>query len=49
MDEADDLTAAHARPGIIWVFGGIGEPLYRVQAPTRGSRMTNMAYGGVDR
>jgi len=49
MDEAGNLSAAHARPGIVWVFSPIGEPLYRVQSRTKGSRMTNMAYGGADR
>ncbi len=49
MDEAGNLSAAHARPGIVWVFSGIGEPLYRVQSKTKGSRMTNIAYGGADR
>jgi len=48
MDEAGNLSAAHARPGIIWVFGPMGEPLYRVQSKARGSRITNMAYGGAD-
>jgi gluconolactonase len=48
MDEAGNLSAAHARPGIIWLFSPIGEPLYYVQSATRGSRMTNMAYGGAD-
>ncbi len=49
MDEAGNLSAGHARPGIVWVFSAIGEPLYRVQSKTKGSRMTNMAYGGADR
>lgn len=49
VDEAGNLSAAHARPGIVWVFSAMGEPLYRVQSSTKGSRMTNMAYGGADR
>lgn len=49
MDEAGNLSAAHARPGIIWVFSSIGEPLYRVQPKAKGGRMTNMCYGGADR
>lgn len=49
MDEKGNLAAAHARPGIIWLFSPIGEPLYRVQAKTPNARMTNMAYGGPDR
>lgn len=49
MDEAGNLSAAHARPGIIWVFSPVGEPLYRVQSTVKGNRMTNMAYGGPDR
>lgn len=49
MDEAGNLSAAHARPGIIWLLSAIGEPLYRVQSKVKGSRMTNMAYGGPDR
>ncbi|MDB5921300.1 MAG: putative Gluconolactonase [Betaproteobacteria bacterium] len=49
MDEAGNLSAAHARPGIIWLFSPIGEPLYRVQLPGKTARMTNMAYGGEGR
>lgn len=49
MDEAGNLSAAHARPGIIWLFSPMGEPLYCVQSKIKGSRMTNMAYGGADR
>jgi gluconolactonase len=49
MDEAGNLAAAHARPGIIWLLSPTGEPLYRVQSKTQGNRMTNMAYGGADR
>ena len=49
MDEAGNLAAAHARPGIVWLFSPLGEPLCRVQSRNKGSRMTNMAYGGVDR
>ncbi len=48
MDEAGNLAAAHARPGIIWLFSPIGEPLFRVQLPKKTARMTNMAYGGDD-
>ncbi|MDH5536253.1 MAG: SMP-30/gluconolactonase/LRE family protein [Betaproteobacteria bacterium] len=49
MDEAGNLSAAHARPGIIWLLSPIGEPLCRVQRKSKGSRMTNMAYGNADR
>jgi gluconolactonase len=49
MDEAGNLSAAHARPGIIWLLSPVGEPLYRVESAVKGSRMTNMAYGGADR
>lgn len=49
MDEAGNLSAAHARPGIIWLLSPIGEPLYRVQLEGQMARMTNMAYGGADR
>lgn len=35
MDEAGNLSAAHARPGIIWLFSPVGEPLYRVQSAER--------------
>lgn len=49
MDEAGNLSAAHARPGIVWLFSSLGEALYRVESRVRGSRMTNMAYGGADR
>jgi len=49
MDEGGNLAAAHARPGIIWLFSPIGEPLCRVQLPGKTARMTNMAYGGADR
>jgi gluconolactonase len=48
MDEAGNLAVAHARPGIIWLFSPIGEPLYRVELPGKTARMTNMAYGGAD-
>jgi len=48
MDERGNLAVAHARPGIIWLFSGIGEPLYRVQLPNQTARMTNIAYGGAD-
>jgi len=49
MDEAGNLSAAHARPGIVWLFSPLGEPLARVQSRNSGNRMTNMAYGGGDR
>lgn len=49
MDEAGNLSAAHARPGIIWLFSSLGEALYRIESRVKGSRMTNMAYGGADR
>jgi gluconolactonase len=49
MDEAGNLSAAHARPGIVWLFSPLGEPLARVQSRHPGNRMTNMAYGGGDR
>lgn len=49
MDVAGNLSAAHARPGIVWLFSPLGEPLARVQSRNKGNRMTNMAYGGVDR
>ncbi len=49
MDEAGNLSAAHARPGIVWLFSPMGEPLARVQSRKPGNRMTNMAYGGADR
>lgn len=49
MDEAGNLSAAHARPGIVWLFSPLGEPLCRVQSRHPGNRMTNMAYGGADR
>ncbi len=48
MDEAGNLSAAHARPGIVWLLSPIGEPLFRVQAKSAAARMTNMAYGGAD-
>jgi gluconolactonase len=48
IDERGNLAAAHARPGIIWLFSPIGEPLYRVQLPEKTARMTNMAFGGAD-
>jgi gluconolactonase len=49
MDEAGNLSAAHARPGIVWLFSPIGEPLYRVQLTGKTARMTNMAYGSPQR
>lgn len=48
MDEAGNLSAAHARPGIIWLFSPIGEPLYRVQLPGKIARMTTWPMGGTD-
>lgn len=48
MDEGGNLAVAHARPGIIWLFSPIGEPLCRVELPGKTARMTNMAYGGPD-
>jgi gluconolactonase len=49
MDEAGNLSAAHARPGFIWLFSPIGEPLYRIQLRGKTARVTNMAYGGKGR
>jgi gluconolactonase len=49
MDEAGNLAAAHARPGIVWLFSPIGEALYRIELPGKTARMTNMAFGGPDR
>ena len=49
MDEAGNLSAAHARPGIIWLLSPVGAPLYRVETAEKNARMTNMAYGGADR
>lgn len=49
MDKAGNLAVAHARPGIIWLFSPLGEPLYCVRSKKEGARMTNMAYGGTDR
>jgi len=48
MDADGNLAAAHARPGIIWLFSPIGEALCAVQLPGKAARMTNMAYGGPD-
>jgi gluconolactonase len=49
MDESGNLAAAHARPGIVWLFSPIGEALYRIELPGKTARMTNMAFGGPDR
>jgi gluconolactonase len=49
MDEAGNLSAAHARPGIIWLLSPVGEPLYRIETAAKNARMTNMAYGGAGR
>lgn len=42
------LVVAHAGLGSVWVFSGVGEPLYRVRCPA-GLFTTNIAFGGDDR
>lgn len=50
MDEAGNLSAAHARIGIIWLLSPLGQMLAQIEAAGPGqSRLTNMAYGGPDR
>lgn len=48
MDSEGNLAVAHTGRGMVWLFDATGEPVLRVQSPTRGGRTTNIAYGGED-
>lgn len=48
MDEAGNLSVAHAGLGSVWLFSSVGEPMLRIQS-TEGRLTTNIAYGGPDR
>lgn len=45
LDDADRLVVAHAGNGCAWVFGQLGEPVYRIMGQG-GHTVTNVAYGG---
>jgi gluconolactonase len=47
IDEQGGLAVAHAGYGAVWVFGPVGEPLYKLKSRT-GMTTTNLAYGGAD-
>ena len=49
MDEQGNLAVAHPRAGSVWLFNSIGAPLLQVRTAIKGSRMTNIAYGGPNR
>jgi len=49
MDEQGNLAVAHPRAGRVWLFSSIGAPLLQIQTTIKGSRMTNIAYGGPNR
>ncbi len=48
IDEDGGLAVAHSGLGTVWLYSGLGEPLYRVKS-CAGIRTTNLAYGGADR
>ena len=48
MDEAGNLSIAHAFMGSVWVFDEYGEPKLRIRS-CAGAGTTNIAYGGPDR
>jgi gluconolactonase len=47
MDAEGNLAVCHPGLGAVWLFGKLGEPLYRIQSCT-GLLPTNCAYGGPD-
>ena len=47
LDDDGNLYVTHVGLGIIWVFSPQGIPLYRINS-CRGTKMTNMAFGGPD-
>jgi gluconolactonase len=48
MDEAGNLSIAHARMGTVWLVNHKAEPLCRVVS-RHGDSVSNLAYGGEDR
>ncbi|MAR70668.1 MAG: gluconolactonase [Halomonas sp.] len=49
LDEAGNLFVCDAGNGCVWVFDPHGVPLWRLQSPTEGRTLTNLAFGGTDR
>nr|WP_067294044.1 SMP-30/gluconolactonase/LRE family protein [Marinobacterium profundum] len=49
LDEAGNLFVCDAGNGCVWVFDKFGQPLWRLEAPTGGRTLTNLAFGGPDR
>ena len=47
IDEEGNLSVAHVGMGSVWVFSGLGEPLYRIRS-CEGLAITNVAYGGPE-
>ena len=47
LDCAGNLAVVHAQAGTVWLFGPLGEPLYRIRS-CAGMRSTNVAFGGDD-
>lgn len=45
MDEQDGLAVCHVGFGTVWLFGALGEPLFRIKS-CAGLATTNCAYGG---
>ncbi|WP_070154525.1 SMP-30/gluconolactonase/LRE family protein [Sphingobium phenoxybenzoativorans] len=48
VDQDGGIAVAHYGGGSVWVFSRIGEPLYRIQSPTKGLSFTNVAFGGPE-
>ena len=48
ITDDNGLVVTHAGLGAVWVFDGLGQPLYRVNSCT-GPFITNVAFGGPDR
>jgi len=48
LDEQGRLAVAHVGMGTVWIFDGLGEPVYRVRS-CMGAFTTNAAFGWPDR
>jgi gluconolactonase len=48
VDRDGGIAVAHVASGNVWIFGRVGEPLYRIVSPTGGLFVTNLAYGGPE-
>lgn len=48
VDSRGRVTVCDAGNGSAWMFTQWGEPVYRIQSPTGGRTVTNLAYGGPD-